>query len=293
MITFDREYAAKASFANFRFLHARLRVFTEPIAIYHGEQLERVRLDAAFEDVVAKVKHVIWGQVWVYAVSSFVFEIQSFLATPLVSQFAEFRAGDIGAFFLSGQTTSALEYRTLSAIMQLSMSGELLGFANRVGDLHNKLALLRAQAHDQEEATFDSDTFEFRDVQLCTPQGRVLQQQPLSFSVPLGSAGLVILGRSGCGKSTLLRLMAGFLRPERGRMGAPSASQVFLMPQRPYLVDGSLKQQVLYPLLKGDHDVESLLDAVGLGSLVRRFRLDEVRRWGDILSLGEQQRLGF
>lgn len=117
------------------------------------------------------------------------------------------------------------------------------------------------------------------------------------------------------------------LRPQRvGRGG------IFFLPQKPYLPLGSLRQCVVYPrlcgssspdpvtgtavavLLGGNADesaaratagvvledearVLALLSSLGLDRLVGRFGLDgmapDSRPWDEVLSVGEQQRLGF
>ena len=41
--------------------------------------------------------------------------------------------------------------------------------------------------------------------------------RPVSFTLP-ETPGLAILGRNGAGKSTLMRLIAGTLKPDRGRV---------------------------------------------------------------------------
>jgi len=76
--------------------------------------------------------------------------------------------------------------------------------------------------------------------------------------------------------------------------------QVFYVPQKPYLVSGSLRDQVMYPL-PGDgapnRDVEVLeaLSRVNLLKLVDASPggLDHTPHdWADVLSGGEKQRMG-
>ena len=67
--------------------------------------------------------------------------------------------------------------------------------------------------------------------------------------------------------------------------------------QRPYCTLGTLRKQLLYPRTASeagisDEELGSALRTVGLGRLADS-GLGEVRDWGDMLSLGEQQRLAF
>ncbi len=74
------------------------------------------------------------------------------------------------------------------------------------------------------------------------------------------------------------------------------------VPQRPYITQGSLRTQVLFPSSPADAERNSaqidaeivpILKAVGLSYLLAQWGLDSEQNWSDILSLGEQQRLGF
>ncbi|KAK9699543.1 hypothetical protein RND81_08G180300 [Saponaria officinalis] len=162
---------------------------------------------------------------------------------------------------------------------------------------------------------------------------------------------LLIVGPSGSGKTSLLRAMAGLWTSGKGKISyyANSADDVepsgaheipedsksrvnksykgiFFLPQRPYMVLGTLRQQLLYPtwaeippsdgpeqtgvppfLLRQegsqsvfekqgkptDEDLVKVLQDVRLGYLLSRFSLDSACEWSSVLSLGEQQRLAF
>ncbi|XP_031491260.1 ABC transporter D family member 2, chloroplastic [Nymphaea colorata] len=103
---------------------------------------------------------------------------------------------------------------------------------------------------------------------------------------------------------------------------------IFFLPQRPYMVLGTLRQQLLYPTWRDeaisttdqsqsvgslpflsrvpswqdayrtvdkptDKDILAALQRVRLGDIVGRFGLDSIFEWSSVLSLGEQQRLAF
>lgn len=70
------------------------------------------------------------------------------------------------------------------------------------------------------------------------------------------------------------------------------------LPQRPYMVQGSLRDQLLYPGQNEDltdPQIKAALKEVNLSEVVGRVDGDFGRTvdWTNILSLGEQQRLSF
>jgi putative ATP-binding cassette transporter len=134
------------------------------------------------------------------------------------------------------------------------------------------------------------------ELSLSTPDGTRTLFRNVSVGVR-PNEHLLITGRSGAGKSSLLRAIAGLWDNGEGVI-KKSASTMFL-PQRPYCTIGALRQQLLYPVSVNSSSAPAddvLIDAlrtVQLGGLVTRYGLDVERDWGDMLSLGEQQRLAF
>ncbi len=133
-------------------------------------------------------------------------------------------------------------------------------------------------------------------VTLLTPDSRKTLVKNVSVAVQAGE-GLLIMGQSGTGKSSLLRAIAGLWNAGTGRLVRPRPEEMLFLPQRPYMLLGSLRLQLLYPNTQreiSDEQLYETLKKVNLADLPERVGgFDAELDWADILSLGEQQRLAF
>lgn len=104
-----------------------------------------------------------------------------------------------------------------------------------------------------------------------TARGRQLVLNDLSISLAKGEI-LAILGVSGCGKSTLLDILAGFSRPDAGRVSLEGAECRRPGPDRAFVFQSG----ALFPWLSALENVEAGLRAAGLDKRTRRERALEM-----------------
>ena len=185
------------------------------------------------------------------------------------------RVQDALSFFVDSYSSIA----ELAAVIQ-----RLAGFTEHMEDTAQvKSGIMRLENH--------TGTLELAGLSVALPDGTPLLTD-CTLMLPRGSRVLVT-GVSGAGKSTLLRSLAGIWPYGSGTIRLPQDERRLFLPQRPYLMLGSLRRALSYPNTASEptERITQILQSVGLSHIAAR--LDEVDDWSRILSLGEQQRLAF
>jgi putative ATP-binding cassette transporter len=135
-----------------------------------------------------------------------------------------------------------------------------------------------------------------RHVDLVPPGGNRALVRDLSLTVGPRQR-LLVVGPSGCGKTSFLRLVSGLWSAARGEVERPEPGELLFIPQKPYMLLGSLREQLCYPQPVdrfSDEQLRHVLEQVRLAELVLRYPdLSITQDWPRLLSLGEQQRLAF
>lgn len=209
---------------------------------------------------------------------------------------------------------------------------ELSGGINRIFELEELLdaaqstdSMFDSKSLSKRRDLYSEETISFSEVDIITPAHKMLARQ-LTCDIRPGES-LLVTGPNGSGKSSVFRVLGGLWPVVSGGLAKPnqniaeeagSGCGVFYVPQRPYTCLGTLRDQIIYPLSseeaelkalklygKGqktadtknilDSRLKTILENVRLNYLLEREEAgwDANVNWQDILSLGEQQRLGM
>jgi vitamin B12/bleomycin/antimicrobial peptide transport system ATP-binding/permease protein len=281
--------------ADFRFGLVRFRENTEGVALSRGESDEfrvfRGRFEAVVKnwwDIMRRQKRLTYFTSG-YGQGAWIFP--SVLAAPRYFS-GEIALGGlmqtIGAF---SQVQASLSF----FIDSYKVIAEWCSVVERLSEFERALARVCIQAATVggfQRVNGNATHLIVEDVNLHMPDGRPLIAN-VNLSVERGDT-VLLSGSSGSGKSTLLRAIAGIWPFGRGEIRGSRDARILLVPQKPYLPIGTLRDVVSYPMpMEGVDDLRlrEVFQAVGLPELAGR--LSEARHWALELSLGEQQRIAF
>ncbi len=285
--------------ANFRYGMVHVRDNAESIAFYQGEGLERQQV---IDRLMAAIRNfdllIIWQaliELFQYGYNYFTRIVPYLIVAPL------YFAGktDFGTFTQAaiafGQLLSALSLIT----NRIDEIAEFAASINRLGAFHEQLV---DPAHKHQDypngqiITQLTPNLAIQDLTLLTPNSEQTLVKDLALQIKPGDR-LLIVGSSGCGKSSLLRAIAGLWTNGSGVIARPDVKNMLFLPQRPYMLLGTLREQLIYPRSHDDVSESALI------AVLRQVNLEELpdrlggfgveKDWPNVLSLGEQQRLAF
>ena len=324
-----------------RFVNSRLITNSEEIAFYQGNARERRTIFQAFDRLVAHLRKLLLFRFSVgfvdNIVAKYIATMVGFVAvsrpffteSPLLKGLS--RSELMEEYYRSGR----MMVKLAEAVGRLALAGReltrLSGFTARVTELTEVLQDLNRGRYVRTmvsspsnkvlkeldgpanvatgpqqlvpgsgQLVTEDNVIRFENVPLVTPNGDVLIQS-LDFEVRSGM-NVLVCGPNGCGKSSLFRTLGELWPLFGGTLTKPDKSNLFYIPQRPYMTLGTLRDQIIYPdspakmALKGITD-EKLVEYLGLVQLeyilAREGGWESVQDWMDVLSGGEKQRVAM
>ncbi|GJQ09409.1 hypothetical protein GpartN1_g1200.t1 [Galdieria partita] len=298
--------------ADLRFALVRVRENAETIAFYRGEKRELTTLLKLFEATVMNMIHLLRYQrnlgFFTTGYRYLINLLPSMVAAPIYFQ-GKIELGTISQTYfsfnhvLNDLSLIVNEFFSLSAFSAvvnrienfLSVIEENKTWSSSVSSAGNSI---KSESLKISSRTLSIPKLQVENLTIRIPNTSRILVRNLSFQVTPGT-NYLICGESGVGKSSLLRTLAGLWNDGEGEISVPPPESTFLVPQKPYIVLGSILENILYPKMENfdtfsNQNISRLLEEVNLSHLMER--LGDMNVYVDlsnILSLGEQQRLAF
>jgi ABC-type uncharacterized transport system fused permease/ATPase subunit len=310
----------------------RLQSHSEAVCAYQGHTQERTIIDDSWNNFITYCKGYVQDATIFQFVSSAMFEYggHSFAEALIVGRFIpetnEVKVrlrqemaskGSTSKVKFNAALFSEVRFVTEYFVRAMSAQGSILGVLRQLQNMRGpgkRMTELFDTLNEFEEERVASTTFvdnpqriEFKDCQVFTPTGDLLVKD-LNFHIDAGT-NMLLTGCNGSGKSSIFRCLGALWKvPEGGTITKPGGGSaglnaaVFYLPQKPYNVLGTLRDQLCYPESKEKAKgisfgtLQELLAEVDLSYLLDRgYGADNApeTNWEVVLSLGEKQRLAM
>ncbi|XP_029351907.1 lysosomal cobalamin transporter ABCD4 isoform X1 [Echeneis naucrates] len=313
---------------DFRFKHMQIRVNAESAAFYRAGKVEHTRTNRRLQALLETQKNLINKELWLYiGVNTFDY-VGGFLSYVVISIpiftgiYDDLTPGELSALISKNAFVCIYLINGFTQLIDLSTTlSDVAGYTHRIGELREVMDDILHKQCDYDPASgesydFDSDfnihagpvdtAFILDHLSYKSPYSDQLLVEDLSLKISQGTH-LLVVGNTGTGKTSLLRVLNRLWEAHSGFVQMTTCfgpRGTLFLPQKPYLTDGTLREQVIYPLKDiypasgsvDDDRILKFLELSGVSSLLKRTGgLDEPVDWNwyDVLSPGEMQRLCF
>ncbi|XP_035973681.1 lysosomal cobalamin transporter ABCD4 isoform X10 [Halichoerus grypus] len=296
---------------------------------FRAGHVEHVRTDRRLQRLLQTQRELMSKELWLYlGVNTFDYlgSILSYvvIAIPIFSGvYGDLSPTELSTLVSKNAFVCIYLISCFTGLIDLSGTfSDVAGYTHRIGELQETLLDMSLKSRGGEvpdESEWDMDrapewpvteptdtAFLLERVSICAPSSNKPLIRDLSLKISEGQS-LLITGNTGTGKTSLLRVLGGLWASTRGSVQMLTdfgPHGVLFLPQRPFFTDGTLREQVIYPLKEiypdsgstDDERIMRFLELAGLSSLVTRTEgLDQQVDWNwyDVLSPGEMQRLSF
>lgn len=281
--------------ADFRFALARLREYSEQVALLRGEKTEQTSLLRRFGAVIGNYLALVERRKKLLAFTATYGQLSPIIPYIFAAPF--YFAGSI-ALGVMTQTAGAFARVDAALTFFITYYTSLAGFKSVVDRLTSfdaaiaNAGALAAHGPARINDNVGLQPVALENVGIRLPDGRqIVAAENLALTQ---GESVLLAGPSGSGKSTLFRAISGIWPYGEGRIRIPANARVMVVPQKPYAPIGPLRAALTYPDPPekfSDQEIRQALVDARLESFAKE--LDRADIWSQRLSGGEQQRIAL
>lgn len=278
--------------ANFRSELVHVREHADAVALTHNEPLFSRRLSQRIGDWASNMRRLIAVNrnlsFFTTGYNLLIQIIPALIVAPLFfSHKVEFgvitQSAGAFAILLGAFSLIVTQFQSISAFAAvIARLSELAGSIERAIDRPEMPIAVRKE----------SRRLRFESIELLAADTGLPLVRDLDLAIP-ERANVLVNGPNVAARHALFHLIAGDWERGSGTLVIPEDGRLMLLPERPYLPTGTLRQ--ILKVEGGDFRVNDLRTRQALRLLdldevvVRVGGVDTVRNWGEVLSLAEQQ----
>ncbi|MGI2902114.1 ABC transporter ATP-binding protein/permease [Tolypothrix sp. VBCCA 56010] len=283
--------------ADFRFGLVRIRENAESIAFYNGTSQEANKIKLLFNEVFKNFKRLIlWSELYLNVFKYPFGNLTLILPAVILGHQILIGKLEVGKVTEAMGAFGSVAFSVNLIMYQFEIFTKFAASIDRLYIFYEYLKQPRKETANKKIDIVKDSRLAVENLTLETPNYQKTLFKNLSVELQPGQ-GLLIMGESGSGKTSLLRALAGLWNSGTGVIFRPELGEMLFLPQRPYMILGTLRDQLIYPNAKvdvSDEELRQILHRVNLSNLAERFGgFDVEKDWSYVLSLGEQQRLAF
>jgi putative ATP-binding cassette transporter len=278
--------------ADFRFSLARLREYTEQVALLNGEGAEQEIVDRRFGALIANFLALVYRRMRVTAFGAIFGQLSPIIPYIFTAPFYFAGKIELGIVLQTTRVFGSVADAMTFFVTYYTSLASFKSVVDRLNSFDQAIDEAQALSGGPARTVAGEPAIGLDDVHVALPDGRrIIEAKDLVLA---GGENVLLTGPSGAGKSTLFRGISGIWPYGDGRVSVPAGANVMVVPQKPYIPIATLRAAVTYPALPdtySNEDIRRALADARLGNLLDQLDIEEV--WSQRLSGGEQQRLAI